>query len=128
MGNILTKDQILQADDKRTERVEVPEWGGTVIVRTLTGTERDLFEESILRDGRQDFKGIRAKLVALSVVDEHGNRLFAFDEAELLGEKAAPAIDRLFGIAQRLSGFTEKDMEGLTENLPGGQSDDSTSD
>lgn len=125
--HILTKDQILQADDKRTERVEVPEWGGTVIVRTLTGTERDLFEESILRDGRRDFKGIRAKLVALSVVGEDGVRLFTFKEADLLGEKSARALDRLFGVAQRLCGFTEKDMEGLAENLPGGQSDDSTS-
>lgn len=132
MGNILTKDQILQADDRHMKEVEVPEWGGSVIVKTLSGDERDQFEESILTkdlspDRRRTFKGIRAKLVALSVIDENGDRLFTFEEAKLLGEKSARALDRVFAAAQRLSGFTQKDMEELTENLPEGQSDDSTS-
>lgn len=127
MGNILTKDQILQADDRYTEEVEVPEWGGSVRIKTLSGTERDQFEESILSEDRRNFKGIRAKLVALSVIDENGDRLFTFEEAKLLGDKSARALDRVFAAAQKLSGFTQKDMEELTENLPEGQSDDSTS-
>lgn len=131
MENILTKDQILQADDKRTEHVKVPEWitgdCDTVIIRTLTGNERDQFEDSIMRGDKRDFKGIRSKLVALSVVDENGERLFTFEDAKLLGEKSARALDRVFAAAQRLSGFTQKDMEELTENLPPGQSGDSTS-
>ena len=124
---ILNKDQILQADDRRTQTVEVPEWGGTVIVKTLSGTERDQFEESILAGVKRDFKGVRAKLVALSIIGEDGERLFTFEEAELLGEKSSLALDRVFGVAQRLSGFTTKDMEELAENLPEGQSGDSTS-
>lgn len=125
--NILTKDQILQVDDKRTQEVDVPEWGGSVIVKTLSGDERDQFEESILSGAKRDFKGVRAKLVALSIIGEDGKRLFTFEEAKLLGEKSARALDRVFGVAQRLSGFTTKDMEELTENLSGGQSGDSTS-
>ena len=125
--NILTKDLILKADDRRTQTVEVPEWGGAVIVKTLSGTERDQFEESILAGGKRDFKGVRAKLVALSIIGEDGERLFTFEEAELLGEKSSLALDRVFGVAQRLSGFTTKDMEELAENLPEGQSGDSTS-
>lgn len=127
MNNILTKDQILQADDKRTQEVEVPEWGGRVIVKTLSGDERDQFEDSIMRGDKRDFKGIRSKLVALSAVDENGERLFTFEEAKLLGEKSARALDRVFGAAQKLSGFTTKDMEELTENLSEGQSGDSIS-
>jgi len=127
MNKILTKDQILQADDKHTQEVEVPEWGGRVIIKTLSGDERDQFEESIIRGDKRDFKGIRAKLVALSAVDENGKRLFTFEEAKLLGEKSARALDRVFGAAQKLSGFTAKDMEELTENLSEGQSGDSTS-
>lgn len=125
--NILTKDQILQAEDMRTQEVDVPEWGGRVIVKTLSGNERDQFEESILSGAKRDFKGVRAKLVALSVVDENGKRLFTFEEANVLGEKSSRALDRVFGAAQRLSGFTQKDMEELAENLPEGQSGDSTS-
>jgi len=93
----------------------------------LSGTERDQFEDSIMKVDKRDFQGIRAKLVALSVVDENGERLFTFEEASKLGEKSARALDRVFAAAQRLSGFTKKDMEELTENLSPGQSDDSTS-
>ncbi len=33
----LTKDQIKQAKDTKTDEVEVPEWGGTVIIKTMQG-------------------------------------------------------------------------------------------
>ena len=45
---ILTRDQILQANDLVTETVEVPEWGGSVFVKSLTGVERDQFEAAIV--------------------------------------------------------------------------------
>lgn len=120
MGKLLTKDDILQAQDLPTERVEVPEWGGAVIVRGLTGAERDKFEASIvIRKGdKTDFnpENMRAKLVALCVVDEQGNRLFTDDEAKLLGRKSAAALDRVFQVAQRLSGLNPGAVEDLAKN------------
>ena len=41
--NILSKDAILAADDLPRETVHVPEWGGDVYVRTMSGTDRDAF-------------------------------------------------------------------------------------
>ena len=46
---ILTKDQILNAKDSVVEKVTISEWGGDVNVKSLTGKERDQFEESIDR-------------------------------------------------------------------------------
>ena len=46
---LLTRDKILSADDIRSERVKVPEWGGEVIVREMTGAERDEWEGSVVR-------------------------------------------------------------------------------
>ncbi len=41
------------ADDLPRETVSVPEWGGEVLVRTMSGTDRDAFEASLLeKDGR----------------------------------------------------------------------------
>ena len=40
----LTRDAILAAEDLRTEEVPVPEWGGSVIVRTLRGDDRDAYD------------------------------------------------------------------------------------
>ena len=106
--NILTKEAILAADDLPRERVTVPEWGGDVFVRTMTGTERDAFEASLIgtgsgKDGR--LENVRARLVSLALCSESGERLFDDAEIVALGKKSARALDRVFGVAQRLNGI-----------------------
>ena len=128
----LTKEQILQADDLEMEVVEVPEWGGSVLVRGLTGTERDAFEGSIIilkgKRSSMNMRNVRAKLVARSIVDEFMERLFSDADVEALGKKSASALDRVFSVAQRLSGVSDDDMEELAENFESAQSADSISD
>lgn len=134
MGKVklLTRDAILQANDLPYEDVEVPEWGGVVRVRTLTGKERDTFEESIsqVKGKKTELRlaNVRAKLAARAIVDENGNRLFSDDDISALGKKSAAALDRVFTVARRLSGFTDEDMEELVGNSERDQSDGSTSD
>lgn len=107
---ILTKDQILEASDLKNEPVEVPEWGGSVLVRTMTGADRDAFESSMITeqpDGtrKPNMSNLRAKLVALTVVDETGNRLFDVSDIDRLALKSASALERVFAAAQRLNGL-----------------------
>ena len=100
---MLTRDQILKIDDIKTEEVNIPEWGDSVKVRGLTGTERDAWEESILeqkgKNTKVKLKNARAKLVSLSVVDEEGNRIFSDGDVEALGKKSAAALDRIYEVA-----------------------------
>lgn len=128
----LTREAILQADDLPMEDVEVPEWGGTVRVRGLTGSERDAFESEIVQlKGKKasiNMQNFRAKLVVRSVVDENGKPLFSHQDVRLLGQKSAAALQRVFEVAQRLSGLSETDVEELVGNFSDGQSDDSISD
>ena len=128
---LLTRDEILQVQDLPTEQVHVPEWGGDVLVRALTGAERDMFEQSIVeqrgRNTRMNLRNIRAKLVALTVVDEQGNRIFKDEDVKWLGNKSAAALDRIFEVAQRLSGLRDEDVEELAKNSESDLSDDSTS-
>jgi hypothetical protein len=120
MGKLLNRDAILQAQDLPQERVSVPEWSGEVIVRGLTGAERDQFEQSIVeqrgKNTRMNLRNIRGKLVALCVVDEEGNRIFRDEDADALGKKSAAALDRVFSVAQRLSGLRNEDVEELAGN------------
>jgi hypothetical protein len=113
----LNRDQILEADDLKTEEIEVPEWNGSVVVRELRGRERDAFEEGSL-DKQRNLKmtNMRARLVALSVVDEDGKRMFTAKEAELLGDKSATALNKLFEVSCRLSGITDSDVDELEKN------------
>ncbi len=116
----LTREGILNATDLTLEPVEVPEWGGNVLVRGLTGAERDAYEASIVKQvgnkARMDMENMRAKLVALCLVDENGKRLFTQADAEALGKKSGAALQRVFAAAQRLSGLAGEDLEEAAKN------------
>lgn len=117
------RDEILGRDDLPVEVVTVPEWGMDVRVRALSGAERDAYEASCLKrmGGKADkvemtFENIRARLVARSVVDEAGARVFTDADVASLGAKNAAALNRLFEVAQRLSGLRGEDFEELLGN------------
>lgn len=120
----LSKADILGNTTIKKERVNVPEWGGEVWVKELTGKERDHYEGDIFQIKSQGGKtqttfhraNIRARLLVLAIVDDDSKRLFADHELEELGNLGSSALDKLFTVAQRLSGFTEKDVEELEGN------------
>ena len=117
MVKLLTRDSILNADDLPFEDVHVPEWGGMVRVRTLTGRERDEFEAGILSGPTGErivvHDNLRARLVSLTVVDEKGKRVFTTKDMEPLGLKSAAALDRIFSVSMRLNGLSDVDVEEL---------------
>jgi len=131
MAEYLSRDAILAADDATYEDVAVPEWGGTVRVRALNGAQRDAFEASIQKlgkDGSRTFdpSDFRAKFVSRVIVDESGARIFTNADVKALSEKSAAALQRVFDAGARLSGLTEADI-GTLEGNSGGPSDGSTS-
>lgn len=129
---LLDKSGILAAQDIEFEDVPVPEWGGTVRIYGLTGTERDRFEAGVVEQRgarvRANLKNVRARLVAMAMRDEDGKRLFSDAEVAALGEKSAKVLDRLFDVAARLSRLSDEAVEELAGNSIGGQSEDSGSD
>ncbi|MCL6471077.1 MAG: hypothetical protein I4O48_22550 [Ralstonia sp.] len=117
----LTKDQIISAADLPNKTVSVPEWGGDVIVRTMTGAARDAYEASmvVLKDGQRvaDLTNMRAKLVAATLVDDAGQLLFAgAEEVEALAKKSASVLERLFRVAQDLNGMGAASVEDAQKN------------
>lgn len=131
---LLKHDQILAADDLVTEDVSVPEWGGEVRIRTLTGTERDRFEQSLMevkKDGsvKSNRDNVRARLLVLCIVNEQGEQEFSgAADIAALGRKSAAALDRVASAAQRLNAFSDADVEELAEGFGDAQNESSTSD
>lgn len=137
----LGRDQILKADDLPTREVHVPEWADgsddVVIVRGLSGEERDAFEASLttMRPGPergrlepvQDLANMRAKLVASSIVDEDGKRIFSASDVFALGQKSALALTRVFEVASELSGLGVNAVDEALENSEAVPSDGSIS-
>lgn len=121
----LSKAAILAAKDtKLSDAIPVPEWGGDVYCKTLTGTERDAFEDSYSQNKMKQF---RCRFLVLTLCDDSGQRLFADSDIEALGGKSSVVINRLFEAAWQFNAFTPQAVEALGEGSPDGQSGGSTS-
>jgi len=130
---ILGRDDILKAEDIRIEPLDVPEWGGRIYVKTLSGEERDQLEASLVdyktngQPKRMKTEKLRASIAALAICDEKGNRLFTPIDISALAKKSSAALDRVAAKAQEMSGISEGDVDRLTENLKKDQPEDSHS-
>lgn len=131
MRAALTREVILAQKSLKQETVDVPEWGGTVLVQELTGAERDAFEASNLKKKGKSVEvntaNIRAKLVVLAARAPDGSRLFTDADVEAIGGLGAGPVSRVFAVAARLSGITEEDVEELAGNSAAEPSGDSPS-
>lgn len=132
MSTILNRAAILAANDLATVTVDVPEWGGAVIIRSMTGGQRDAYETSLMTkdsSGRYsvDTENMRAKLVIFTAVDETGTPLFTPDDLPALASKSAAVIERLFVAAQRINGLSKDAVADAEKNSVSGQPDASAS-
>lgn len=124
----LSKDDIFATDDLVAEPVDVPEWGGTVLVRPFTATERDRFELVLAR--ARDNPGnaqVRAQMAGRCIVDEDGKRLFTDGELGELGSKSAAALDRIIDKVRDLSGMNAASQEAAVEDFGEAPNDGSSS-
>jgi len=121
----LSKTAILAAKDVRlSDAIDVPEWGGSVYVKTLSGLERDAFEESY---AEQKMRAFRVRFLVLTLCDDAGERLFADNDHDALGKKSSVVINRLFELAWSHNAFTTEAVESLGKDSASAQSGGSTS-
>lgn len=131
MTKELTAQDILESDDRVLEKIEVPQWGGTVWIRSLTASQRDALLQSTVDKATGNisrFTNIRARTVALAVCDSKGQRLFSDGQVEALGRKNSSAIEKVFQAIQKLNGLTPEEVEEMSGNSDGAGSADSPSD
>jgi hypothetical protein len=114
----LDREAILGMDDIKTVPVTVPEWGNEVVlVRGMTGAERDNFEASNQdKAGGQKLANLRARYLVRCIVNENGTRVFADQDAAALGKKSSAAINRLWDAAAELNGTSEEAQEETEGN------------
>ena len=132
MSKPLTGEEILALDDRKVEKVDCPEWGGHVHVRSLSGEELDAWEveqyerSRIEKEEGQDrqamLRNLRARLVSRCACDEAGKPLFTPEQASALGQKNGKALKRVFDAARKLNGMTPEDEQELLGNSASGPS------
>lgn len=115
----LSRD-VLLGDRAKTlprERVDVPELGGYVFVRGMTGKERGEWEASLTKGrgnkARPNTGNGRATMLVRCLVKEDGSRLFGNEDAEALGSIRVDVLNRLFQVANRLSGSDQEELDEM---------------
>jgi len=107
---VLSKGAILAADDVKLKTVDVPEWGGAVYMRVISGADRDKFEQAY---SDKELGMFRVRFLAASICDENGSRLFSDEEIDELGRKSSIVINRLFNAAFSHNAFTSEAIDEL---------------
>lgn len=132
MGIILDRAAIFAAPPPtlETEEVEMPEWGGSVIVRAFTAADTDIVNrvrERKANGRKQDVNGlVRAQAVIRGVYNGHGERIFTNADEPYLADLPIKMVNRIILALTRLNGGDEIDAETEGNSEDDQESDSST--
>lgn len=100
--------------------VEVPELGGTVYLRIMSGAERDSFEaEAFHLNGKNvevNRENFRARLLVRCLCDENGERWFRDDEVATVGAISSTVTVPLAERVSQINGISKADQEAIAKN------------
>lgn len=119
---MLDRAAILAAVDLKPVPVEVPEWGGVVYIRPLTGAERGTLEAEALANKAEHLATLRQRLAVRCLCDADGRRLFADSDAPALAAKSAAALDRVLAAITKANALGDEGVSSAGESSTGGQS------
>lgn len=121
----LTRDEVLAAIAQRRaehKTVQVPEWGGDILVRRLTPED---VERTGLADGKRDAQ-MFARVIAASCVNDDGTPSFTDADVTALADADMGTVSRVFAEIVRLNGLGDKDLEEAVQAFEKAQRDGSS--
>jgi hypothetical protein len=109
----LTREEILQVKDLREEEIEIPEWGGSIVVRSLSGNARQkLVMNCMDKAGKMDIQKLYPMLLIAGCVEPQ----FTKADTDGLNEKSAAALEKAGKAIMKLSGMALEDIEQAEKN------------
>jgi len=128
---VLTKEQIIELEDRPIELVPVPEWGddAQVAMRGMSAFDRNKLEGLCMGDGGESDKyALMTYVLVFSLCDEAGVRTWADDEAPLLLDKCGAAFHTLAMKAIDINGMAGAQQLEVVKNSDAVLSGDFSSD
>lgn len=108
----LTAEQIRAARDYLIEPLDVPKWGGTVYLRSLSLRDARVFQQVSVSAAEGTFTtDDMVKVVAVCLCDEHGTRLFGDEAIDELAAKDLDVIRQLFDKAVVVIGLSKQGVD-----------------
>lgn len=122
---LMDRTKLLAKEPLRIEKIHFGK-GEFVFVRQMTGRERDRFEQSLVKEVKDDkgnveyersLEDFRAKLAVNTICDAEGNNLLQPDDYPVLSQNMSAAkLELIVNKAQELNRISEADKEGLVKN------------
>jgi len=146
--SLLTKEQILQRT-LATVTMNVPPWGkdAQVKIMELPSERMDYFEATMIVDAQAGtnktinvvnektglteevpVEKFRARMVAMSLVDEDNNWMFSPGDEDKISRLGAQGVNLIADEVLKLNGMTEKDVKEIKKDSEQIQEEDSSSD
>lgn len=115
---MLSKQDILDARDRRTETFFVEQWGGEVELMALSvSAKEELASFYIERQETGNYAGARALVASMGIVCD-GERVFT---AEELAEKSEDAINAIYERVLSISGMRDDEIAEMEKNSEAGR-------
>lgn len=111
---ILTAEQIFEIKDLIEETMEIPEWNGSIVVKSFSKKQQQEIREMSEVDGEIDAERLEMFMFIRGVVDPQ----FTDDQYELLREKNAGVMDRILTRLMQMSGMAPEQQQAAERKFP----------
>jgi len=122
----LTREQIVAAIEARASEFtphDVPEWGGTVLIRRLSAADAD--RSGMTSD--QKTPDLVARVIAISLVDDDGTPLFTEDDVKVLAKVDVGVAAAVFAACVKANGLSSDELDEAVAAFTAAQRDSSSS-
>ena len=136
MTKLMNRKSLLAKEELQIVEVKLGK-DESVYVKQMTGRERDIFEQSLVKENKNEKDEItydrsitdfRAKLAVMCICDQTGEKLLEPSDYETLSQNMSAArLEKIVNEAQKINKISEEDKENLVKNSVGVQDADSNS-
>lgn len=110
---------LLAAGRLEVQRIVVPELGGAVYIRSLSGYEFEEYEKALARQ-QDDVINARARLLVMCLCDAKGALQFGPADIKKIGQLPAAVVLRLFMACRKLNKLDVDSIKELAKNCETG--------
>lgn len=115
MSKLLSLAEILDCDDLEDQIVEVPQWGGSIKIRSFTKAAQQDMREAARIAGEIDTARLEVAMLAYGMIEPQ----VTMSQAESLRQKNATAFDLVLHAITELNHITEKAVGDAIDRFPG---------
>ena len=114
----LSRTSIFASSANAIRRVDTPELGGSVYVRSIRASEFNTMRAMLMRNGQVKEDEVMARLVTLAACDDKGKRIFTDADWQKVNNIPLASVLRIFRAAMKLNNLTDDDVEEIAKNSP----------